>query len=266
MKTACHAVILLLLAGCGYTQRDKTADQAPVADYGTLAGACRSSTFEGSEFTVCHARHQQQTIATILNDKNGSPLRSMSALERYLGKKSGDVAFAVNAGMFDEGGKPIGYYVESGKRLKSLNRKEGPGNFHLLPNGVFFGTRDSWQIRTADDFEINVNIRPSFATQSGPMILIKGKLHPQIAANGESVNIRNAVGLDNKGDAHFVQSEVPVSFGRLARFMRDKLGCNDALYLDGTVSALWYPAGDRLDTGFPLGPLLVVNKTAKKPK
>ena len=108
-------------------------------------------------------------------------------------------------------------------------------------------------------------ITPDFATQSGPMLVINGKFHPQISANGESVNVRNAVGVDTQGRAHFVISEVPVSFGRLARFMRNELGCANALYLDGTVSSLWYPAGDRQDNDYPLGPLIVVTNAAKEP-
>jgi uncharacterized protein YigE (DUF2233 family) len=201
----------------------------------------------------------------VLNDGNGAPLRSLRRLEQYQAKKSADILFAMNGGMFDDDGRPIGYYVENGKRLKKLNQKEGGGNFHLLPNGVFFGDKDSWQIRTTEYFSDNVTKRPDFATQSGPMLVIDGKLHPKIAVNGDSINIRNAVGIDADGRAHFVISEVPVSFGKLARFMRDDLKCANALYLDGAVSALWYPAGDRQDAGAALGPLIVATKAVKEP-
>ncbi len=47
---------------------------------------------------------------------------------------------------------PIGYYVEGGERLEELNRADGPGNFHLKPNGVFFGTGDRWQVRDGGRF------------------------------------------------------------------------------------------------------------------
>ena len=72
-----------------------------------------------------------------------------------------------------------------------------------------------------------------------------------------------AVGVDAAGRAHFVISDVPVSFGKLARYYRDKLKAPDALYLDGNVSGLWDPAMGRLDSGPPLGPLIVVEKRAK---
>ena len=249
----------LFLAACGDT-RDETAKN----NSSQIAGTCRAANFEGSDFTNCIAAPGKQKLRTILNGKNGNPLRGFAQLKNHLGKKAENVVFAINGGMFDDDGKPIGYYVENNKRTKRLNRKKGGGNFHLLPNGVFYGDDEKWQIKTAKDFEDNVDKRPLFGTQSGPMLLINGKLHPKIAENGESINIRNAVGIDDNGRAHFVTSEVPVSFGRLARFMRDKLNCDNALYLDGTISALWYPAGGRLDTGFPLGPLIVAMKAAKE--
>ncbi len=55
-------------------------------------------------------------------------------------------------------------------------------------------------------------------------------------------------------------SNGPVSFGKLARFYRDELNVKNALYLDGNVSALWNPATGRLDTGAPIGPIIVVGK------
>ncbi len=51
-----------------------------------------------------------------------------------------------------------------------------------------------------------------------------------------------------------------MSFGKLARFFRDELGVKNALYLDGTVSALWNPPTDRLDSGTPIGPIVVVER------
>jgi uncharacterized protein YigE (DUF2233 family) len=251
----------LLLQGCGGK------DKAISANTGQqIAGTCRAASFEDSDFTDCIADPKWQTIRTILNDKDNLPLRDLSRLKSTLGGDAAQVAFAVNAGMFDDAGKPIGYYAENEKRSKKLNRNEGGGNFHLMPNGVFYGDKAAWHIKTSDDFADTVTKRPVFGTQSGPMLVINGALHPKIAENGESINIRNAVGIDAQGRAHFVISEVPVSFGRLARYMRDELHCTDALYLDGTVSSLWYPAGDRLDSGYPLGPLIAVMKTAKEPK
>jgi uncharacterized protein YigE (DUF2233 family) len=162
----------------------------------------------------------------------------------------------MNAGMYDEAGRPIGLHVEKGEQRRAVNLRDGPGNFHLKPNGVF-----------TVDAQGRVSVMPSarykpkgvrWATQSGPMLVIAGKLHPKFTANGESRLIRNGVGVSGPGIAWFAVSEEGVSFGRFARFFRDALGCRDALYLDGTVSSLWDPATDRQDGYSSLGPMIAV--------
>ena len=222
--------------------------------------ACRTVEFEGSSFTHCIADPAKHSITTDLGPDDGAPYRSLPNLAGSRASDAPLVAFAVNGGMFDGDGDPIGYYVENGERLEELNRNDGPGNFHLKPNGVFFGTGGKWQVRTADDFYSNVGDRPAFGTQSGPMLVIDGKIHPEITEDGPSKAIRNGVGIDAQGRAHFVKSEDAISFGRLARFFRDELKTPNALFLDGNISALWDPANDRLDNGAALGPLIVVEE------
>ncbi len=223
-----------------------------------VESACDAVTFEGVRLTHCVADPAKHRIRTALGPDGGEPFRSLSAFARSIDHST--VAFAVNGGMYGDGGKPVGYYVESGERLKELNRNDGPGNFHMKPNGVFYGTGGSWRVRTSDSFFSNVRDRPRFGTQSGPMLVVGGKLHPEIAENGPSRAIRNGVGVDASGKAHFVRSEAPLSFGQLARFYRDELEVSNALFLDGNVSALWDPANDRLDTRTGIGPLIVVTK------
>jgi uncharacterized protein YigE (DUF2233 family) len=100
------------------------------------------------------------------------------------------------------------------------------------------------------------------ATQSGPMLVIDGKLHPAFDHDGTSLHIRNGVGIGSVGAARFVISQDAVSFGKLARFFRDQLKCDNALFFDGAVSALWDPANHRRDVTVPLGPMIVVFKLA----
>lgn len=58
--------------------------------------------------------------------------------------------------------------------------------------------------------------------------------------------------------AIFVISEQPVNFYEFALYFRDVLHCRDALYLDGTVSALHSLALRRSDFTRELGPILGV--------
>ena len=191
---------------------------------------------------------------------DGEPLRSFAALERELGARASAVRFAMNAGMFDEDGRPIGLYVADGRVRRRLNRRQGSGNFHLLPNGVFaLGQDGRVHVATTQAFAREVP-RPAWATQSGPMLVIDGKLHPRFDADGPSELFRNGVGVSDARTAWFVISDDPVSFGRFARFFRDALGCPDALFLDGSVSSLWDPAAGRRDEAAPLGPMVVVTR------
>lgn len=228
------------------------------AKSGENDATCRTISFENVDFVDCVAEPGKQDISLVLDGPDGEPLRSLAALKAS--RKPGDrkVAFAMNAGMFDEDGDPIGLYREPGDERQKLNRREGPGNFHLLPNGVFSVETDGWHVRTTDAYAARTGPPPRYATQSGPMLVIAGKLHPRITDDGPSKNIRNAVGIDAQGRAHFVISNSPVSFGQIARFFRDKLVCADALFLDGSVSSLWDPAANRLDDNGPLGPLVLV--------
>lgn len=218
---------------------------------------CKSVTFDGKRFTECIAVPGKHRISTKITGKNGVIYRGFAGLAEDVDPTT--VAFAVNGGMYDTGSEPIGYYAEDGERLYPLNTRDGGGNFYLKPNGVFFGEPDSgWQVMTSDDFAAKISQRPNFGTQSGPMLLIGGELNPQISPAGTSLKLRNAVGVDAEGRAHFVISDEPVSFGTLAALMRDHAKTSDALFLDGTVSALWDPARDRMDGRYPLGPLILV--------
>lgn len=247
------AAVAILLSACGGGSK---------AEQASIASACAPVMFEDTPLTHCVADPARQTIRVVVDGPDGQVLGSLTALQKSLAHPA-TVAFAMNGGMFDEIGEPIGYYVESGVRLHTLNRNKGAGNFHLLPNGVFYGTGGNWHVLNSDAFAERVTKRPEFATQSGPMLVIDGELHPAFSQDGDSLKIRNAVGVDAQGRAHFVISEAPLSFGKLARYYRDVLKTPNALFLDGSVSQLWDPGHQRLDETVPLGPLIVVENRAK---
>ncbi|MGB3738847.1 MAG: phosphodiester glycosidase family protein [Pontixanthobacter sp.] len=271
-RLLCPPIFALALFACGGEEEGapilRTEIGSGVADQtvvdAAIPSACRSVTFEGVALTHCVADPAEHRIVMDLGPGNGGlddvPYRSLANLAGGRPADAPPIAFAVNGGMFDGGGRPIGYYVEGGNRAKELSLSEGPGKFHMKPNGVFYGSNGRWHVRSSADFYSNVGDRPDFGTQSGPMLVIDGKLHPRIAEDGPSKAIRNAVGVDDAGRAHFVTADTPLSFGVLARYYRDELKTPNALFLDGNISALWNPAGDRLDIGAPIGPIIVVEK------
>lgn len=235
---------------------------SPVASAQTSGepSACKAASFEGVSLTHCLADPAFHTISAAYALDSGSA--PFGTLQSFAGSADASaIAFTTNGGAFSDDLSPKGYLVVSGNRLSELDRGSGDGNFYLKPNGVFFGTGARWQILTTDRFFSTVRDRPRFGTQSGPMLLMGGELSEAISENGNSRTIRNAVGIDAEGKAHFVISNAPVSYGQLARFMRDELSVRDALFLDSNSSSLWDPTTGRMDDG-RTGPILVVSKKA----
>jgi uncharacterized protein YigE (DUF2233 family) len=226
-----------------------------------VSSACRDVVFEDVPLTHCIADPAQHGVAMVNAPASALPYGSLPAYAQTV--NAGTIAFAMNGGAYGDDLKALGYYVEDGERLKEFNRGDAPegntSNFFMKPNGVFFGSGSKWRVLSTEAFYASVSDRPQFGTQSGPMLVIEGKLHPEIKDNGPSRAIRNGVGVDANGAAHFVISDAPVSFGQLARYFRDELKTPNALYLDGKVSALWDPARGRLDKARN-GPIIVVTK------
>jgi len=213
--------------------------------------------FEGSRFTVCDPGAGKIELIAAARDE--TPIRELADVELSLGERAPTVAFAMNGGMYDEDGRPIGLAIVEGRQVHAINIRKGGGNFHLMPNGVFEVRRDGRAaIVTSGKWMSSPDIR--LATQSGPMLVIDGKLHPSFSPDGTSRYVRNGVGIAPGGRPLFVISSDAVSLGKFARFFRDQLKCRNALFLDGAVSALWDPAAGRRDVTKPLGPIIVAFK------
>lgn len=219
------------------------------------AETCRQMQFDGQDFSVCEAKAGAD-LRLFLNGADGTVLGSFDAVSAILAAEGRRLAFAMNAGMYHPDRRPVGLYVEKGQEIAALQRRAGPGNFGLQPNGVFCIRRDGFQVTETLAFDAS---RPDclFATQSGPMLVIGGKLHPKFQADSEAVNIRNGVGVSADGKtAYFAISDGLVNFETFARLFRDGLKAPDALFLDGTISRLYAPDLGRNDFGFQMGPIV----------
>lgn len=174
--------------------------------------------------------------------------------------------FAMNAGMYDRQFAPIGYTVINGQQIRALNLKQGGGNFHLMPNGVFWQDDRGFHITESQAMakQLTSGAKPNYATQSGPMLVIDGKIHPAFDANSSSRKYRNGVGVCGSSDSNrtvkFVISDTPVSFYEFADLFKSQLGCNDALFLDGgSASALYSQTLKRNDNKY-MGVMLAVTQ------
>ena len=219
------------------------------------ADACERVTFDGAGYTSCRIDLAETETRLFLRDAEGAIYGSFGRVEAALppGKRLG---VAMNAGMFHEDRSPVGHYVEDGVEEMRVITSDGPGNFGLLPNGVLCLMEGRAEIVESRAYaEAPPDCR--HATQSGPMLVIEGALHPRFIAGGASRNIRNGVGVDATGRIlHLVISDEPVNFHHFARFFRDHLGLSQALYFDGRVSRLYAPDLGRADIGLPIGPII----------
>ncbi|MBW4975479.1 phosphodiester glycosidase family protein [Roseovarius mucosus] len=231
-----------------------------VAVFGSGAGQaaeCRAERFEGESYTVCAVDMVRDDLRLFLNSvETGTPLGSFGAIEGKLKAEGKTLVFAMNAGMYHADRSPVGLYVEAGQEMRGLVTRDGPGNFGLLPNGVFCireGRADVIEtLRFARE-----RPRCRDASQSGPMLVIDGALHPRFLVESDSRYIRNGVGTSEDGRrAWFVISDRAVNFHTFGRFFRDHLRVRQALYFDGKVSRLFAPGLGRSDIGFPLGPMV----------
>ena len=232
---------------------DARADDAPDKSRG-----CSSTAYGGHDYVVCRFDPAADDIRLFLNDAAGQPYGHFNFIKDALAAKGETLAFAMNAGMYHEDRAPVGLYVEDGKTLKKLNAKDGPGNFHLKPNGVFFIAEDgaAGVAETAAFRAKDPKVR--YATQSGPMLVVNGKIHPRFLPDSDSLKRRNGVGVDETGAVFFVLADAPVRFHDFAAFFRDGLKTPNALYLDGTISRLYAPEIGRNDPGAAMGPVIGV--------
>lgn len=214
---------------------------------------CRTQDFEGIPFTICTAQAGQD-LRLWLHDASGALIGTPERLTAQLAPGE-RLVFAMNAGMYAPDRRPVGLYVENGVEGHAIVTAEGPGNFGMVPNGVFCVNEGFAVIETRAFAAAPPACR--YATQSGPMLVIDGALHPKFLAESDSTYIRNGVGVSADGQtAWFVISDRAVTFHRFARFFRDVLGAPNALYLDGSVSRLIVPGEGRADLGLPMGPIV----------
>lgn len=221
-------VLLIQLVGC--TSASKAIDSSELA-------------FDGQNYRVAHLDLKREPLSLHWRDpQSGQPFGNIEALRQWGEAQGQRLLFAANAGIYDKQFAPLGLYVENGKTVVPLNLAHGnptSGNFSLLPNGVFAVYPDGRAaVRTSAAFK--ADDKPvRWATQSGPMLLIDGKLNDQFVDDSASLKWRSGVCVKTPTEVIFAVSEAPVNFHTFGRLFRDKLGCRDALYLDGSISQLY---------------------------
>jgi uncharacterized protein YigE (DUF2233 family) len=219
--------------------------------------------FQGAQYSAI--RLDPHTVDIQLHWKNaaGSNYASIGHLKSDLEKQGESVVMITNAGMYNPDNSPQGLFIEDGKELVPLDTTSGPDgrllNFYMMPNGVFFIGKNGPQVVVTEDFpKSRKDIQ--FATQSGPMLVIDGKIHPKFNKGSSNTNIRSGVGITRDHQVVFVISDRPVNFYDFATLFKEALHCDNALYLDGAISQMYLPNSNRTDLGGDFGPILAITK------
>ena len=192
---------------------------------------------------ACQLNLAHDNVRMFWREVDGSVFANFGHLGAWLLARNERLICATNAGIYGTDLRPIGLYIEAGKVLHKLNtRKEAYGNFYLQPNGVFLLTDREATILSTDEIDVELETRlPSirYGTQSGPILLRNGKINPLFTQGSKNRVVRNAVCVITTTDFILVKSRFPINFHDFSQLLRDKLGCRDALYLDGSVSQLY---------------------------
>lgn len=239
MTRKSKALALALLLGAGAAQ----------------AQTCSETRFEGVAYTVCDVPAGAD-LRLWLTAPDGRPVGSFERLRDLAAAEGREVVFAMNAGMYHADRSAVGLHIENGETQSQAVTAGGGGNFGLLPNGVFCILPGSFAVLETKTFLANPPAC-THATQSGPMLVIGGELHPRFLVDSDSTYIRNGVGVSADGQtARFALSQGPVNFHTFGRFFRDVLETPEALYLDGSISRIYAPELGLDQGGRPMGPIV----------
>jgi uncharacterized protein YigE (DUF2233 family) len=252
-------LIAILVAATATVWWPRRPAPPPLVIGGELPAPCRNVAFEAVTYVVCTVDLRTYDLAVSHAGADGKAFGSLEAFDKAMAGEGRPVLLAMNGGMYHEDLSPVGLLMEDGREKSPLNSADGEGNFFLKPNGVFLVGKDGKAAVMESAAYAAAKPDVAFATQSGPMLVIDGALHPRFEANGTSRYIRNGVGVRDENTVVLAVSRSEVSLGSFARLFRDALGCRNALFLDGAVSAL--SDGKRMIVGgkYPAGPIIAVS-------
>lgn len=242
-----------------------------LAAFQTLAGELKDLEFQGVKFRICKAEPSE--IKLLWKDPaTGKPFRSLAKAQGHLQGQGRKIKAIMNAGIYELDGTPTGLHVEDGAVLNPLNEKGGEGNFYSKPNGVFFIGKDGKAAILETGAYAKTSPEPKLALQSGPLLLLNGELNPKLSPKSIYRKHRNGIGVDAQGKVILAitgpsgngKREQASLFCLASLFL--ELGCKDALYLDGEVSAMFAEPEAPIVHKGEFGAIISVVESAQEPE
>jgi uncharacterized protein YigE (DUF2233 family) len=228
----------------------------------------RSVNLHGVKYLVFVADPDSAEIQLHLYDSSGkSNLLTLGAVKEKLEKEHKKPLMITNAGMYTSSYDPQGLFVERSSTAFfpiDTGSARPNANFYLKPNGVFY--IDSLGRPLIDTSEIFYTkdigkMKMRLATQSGPMLVIGGKIHRSFLYGSTNSKIRSGVGIiSGTNKIVFAITMNGTNFYDFALFFRDVFHCDDALFLDGAISQMYLPDLNPKALGGNFGPMISVQR------
>ena len=200
----------------------------------------------------------KQNVEFFWKNEHNKNHKNAENLILWLKTKNKKLIFLTNGGMYKKDYSPVGLFIENGIKKTQMDTTSANGNFYLKPNGIFYLTTEKKPI-ICETRKFVDNGKIKFATQSGPMLLINGKIHPSFKKESINLNIRNGVGILPNNQVIFTMSKNDINFYEFAEYFK-QLGCKNALYLDGFVSRTYLPEKKWEQTDGNFGVIIAVTK------
>jgi uncharacterized protein YigE (DUF2233 family) len=220
--------------------------------------------FKGVDYNIYISNSDSSAIKMHLLSKDGRNYVSIRNLLGYLISQKQTPLMITNAGMYTQSLQPQGLFIENRKLLRplDLSSPKTDANFYLKPNGVFYiDTLGKASIEISEQFQKlydSKSVTVEFATQSGPMLVNNGEIHPSFKSGSQNRKIRSGVGIVDSKKSAFAISLDEANFYDFAILFKDILGCNDALFLDGAISLMYLKDIAPNTLGGQFGPLISV--------
>lgn len=231
----------------------------PTPPIATDSGNVQEVAFRGARYYVVPVDLDRARIQMHWKDANGRAYHRASVLADSLSAAGEQVVAVVNSGIYTPQDAPKGLHVERGRAIVPLNTTDSTaGNFFRpRPNGVFAVMNDGTVRIVRRGAAAALLPRMREATQSGPRLLENGQ---PVSRFSNTPLRRTAICVAAPRRVFIAVSRDPVSLNDLAALFRDRLGCTDALFLDGgAVQALVAPGeGIAMETGRFVGFIAVV--------